>query len=139
MNQTNRVKRVLFVCVGNSGRSQMAEAFFNAMAKGRAQAFSAGTRPAESINPVVVEAMREIGIDISDQKPKPLTPELLEQADKVVTMGCGEQAVCPATFVETTEWNLVDPKGKRLENVREIRDGIRSRVIGFLSEWGING
>jgi arsenate reductase len=139
MNQTNRLKRVLFVCVGNSGRSQMAEAFFNRLADGKAQALSAGTKPAESIDPVVVEAMREIGIDISNQKPKALTLELLEQADRVVTMGCGEQGLCPATFVETTEWNSEDPKGKRMEKVREIRDEIRSRVIDLLAKWGANG
>jgi len=139
MNQTTGPKRALFVCVGNSGRSQMAEALFNTMAKGKAQAFSAGTRPAESINPVVVEAMREIGLDISDQKPKALTLEMVEQADRLVTMGCGEQGICPATFVETTEWNLEDPNGKPLEKVREIRAEIRSRVVDLLTEWGIDG
>lgn len=131
--------KVLFVCVGNSGRSQMAEAFFNRLANGKARASSAGTQPAESVNPVVVEAMREIGIDIGDRKPKALTLEMVEQADRVVTMGCGEQGICPATFVETTEWNLEDPKGKPLDKVREIRDETRSRVIDLLTEWGIGG
>ena len=139
MNRRNRPKGVLFICVGNSGRSQMAEAFFNRLANGKAQASSAGTKPAESIDPVVVEAMREIGIDISHQKPKALTLEMLEQADRVVTMGCGEQGLCPATFVETTEWNLEDPNGKPLEKVREIRDEIRSRMVDLLTEWGIDG
>jgi len=117
----------------------MAEAFFNRLANGKAQALSAGTKPAESIDPVVVEAMREIGIDISHQKPTALTLEMLEQADRVVTMGCGEQGLCPATFVETTEWNLENPNGKRLDKVREIRDEVRSKVIDLLAKWGANG
>ncbi len=126
------MKRVLFVCVHNSGRSQMAEAFFNQIARGKAQALSAGTEPAATINPVVVEVMREIGIDIRQQKPKPLTPEMVEQADKVITMGCGVEAVCPATFVKTEDWNIDDPKGQPLDKVREIRDEIRERVVKML-------
>lgn len=110
----------------------MAEAFFNRLAKGRARAFSAGTDPAVAVNPAVVEAMRELGIDISHQKPKALTPEMLEQADRVVTMGCGAEAVCPATFVETEDWSLEDPKGKTLEQVRKIRDEIKTRVTELL-------
>jgi len=124
------MKTILFVCVHNSGRSQMAEAFFNQMAKGKAWAYSAGTQPADTVNPIVVEAMREVGIDISGNKPKALTMDMVEKADKMITMGCGAEAgaVCPATFIETEDWALEDPKGKSLEQVRKIRDEIKSRV-----------
>jgi len=81
---------------------------------------------------VVVEAMREVGIEISGNKPKPLTADMLEQADAVVTMGCGVEGVCPATFVETEEWELEDPKGKPLPEVRRIRDEIKTRVVELL-------
>ena len=87
----DKTKIVLFVCVHNLGRSQMAEAFFNKMAKGRAQALSAGTQPADKVNQVVVEAMREVGIDISGSKPRALTMEMVEKAHKMITMGCGAE------------------------------------------------
>jgi len=104
------------------------------MAAGKAMAHSAGTQPADELNPVVVEAMREIDIDISDNKPKLLTRDMLEQADVVVTMGCGVERVCPATFVETEEWELEDPGGKLLPEVRRIRDELEARVIEFLKK-----
>ncbi|MDO8637787.1 MAG: arsenate reductase ArsC [Dehalococcoidia bacterium] len=128
------MKTVLFVCVGNSGRSQMAEAFFNRLASGKANAISAGTKPATRVDPVVIEAMREVGIDISNNLPKALTPEMAEQADRIVTMGCGTEAVCPATFVETEDWGLEDPKGKPLGKVREIRDEVRNRILKMLED-----
>jgi arsenate reductase len=128
------MRMVLFVCVGNAGRSQMAEAFFNQAAGGKARAISAGTRPAEAIDPIAVQAMQEIGIDISGNKPKALTMEMLEQADRVVTMGCGVEGVCPASFVETEDWQLEDPKGKPIEDVRRIRDVIRARVLRLLDK-----
>lgn len=130
------MKTVLFVCVHNSGRSQMAEAFFNQLAQGKARAFSAGTSPAAAVDPTVALAMKEVGIDISNQVPKALTPEMVEQADKVVTMGCGVEAVCPATWVETEDWDLEDPKGKPLEEVRRIRDEIKARVVEILMKTG---
>jgi arsenate reductase (thioredoxin) len=123
---------VLFVCVHNAGRSQMAEAFFNQLAKGRARAISAGTNPPGAINPTVVQAMREAGIDVAGNSPKILTAEMLAQADRVVTMGCGVEGICPATFVETGDWDLEDPKGQPLEKVRQIRDEIRARVEKML-------
>ena len=126
------MKTVLFVCVGNSGRSQMAEAFFNHMAGGKARAISAGTKPASAVDPQTVEVMREVGIDIGAAKPKALTMEMVEQADRVATMGCGVEGVCPASFVETEDWQLEDPKGKSLEEVRRIRDEIRTRVTRLL-------
>lgn len=123
---------VLFVCVHNAGRSQMAEAFFNHLAEGKARAVSAGTEPGERVHPEVVQAMRGVGIDISGNKPKLLTEELLAKADRVVTMGCMDEGVCPASFVETEDWALEDPKGKPLEKVREIRDEVRARVARLL-------
>ena len=128
------MKTVLFVCIGNAGRSQMAEAFFNTMAKGRAQAFSAGTNPAKSVDPKVVELMKEVNIDISDTQPKRLTLEMLEQADRVITMGCGVAESCPVTFTETEDWELDDPKGQPVEKIREIRDEIQRRVEKLLKE-----
>ena len=127
---------VLFICVHNAGRSQMAEAFFNQLAKGKAQALSAGTQPADKVNPLVVEAMKEIGIDISGNEPKALTIEMVEKADRMITMGCGAEAgaVCPASFIETEVWALEDPKGKSLEQVRKIREEIKKRVTRLLSE-----
>jgi len=129
MNKGSKLPQVLFVCVHNAGRSQMAEAFFNRLAQGKARALSAGTAPADAIDPTVVEAMREVGIDVSCNKSKVLTPEMVEQADVVVTMGCGAEGVCPATFVKTEDWGLADPKGQPLPEVRTIRDEIRARVI----------
>src|SRR3990170_1226268 len=119
------MKMFLFVCIHNSGRSQMAEAFFNLLAKGKARAISAGTQPADKVNPVVAEAMREVGIDISSHKPKSLTLEMMEKADRVITMGCGAEAVCPAALAETEDWALDDPKSKSLDRVRKIRDEIK--------------
>ena len=125
---------MLFVCVGNAGRSQMAEAFFNRLADGKAMAISAGTRPADAVDLQTIEVMREVGIDIGAAKPKALTMEMLDQADRVVTMGCGAEGVCPASFVETEDWQLEDPKGKPIEDVRRIRDEIRTRVLTMLEK-----
>lgn len=130
------MKKVLFVCVHNSGRSQMAEAFFNQLAMGRAQALSAGTQPADNVNPVIVEAMRELGIDISSNKPKALTMDMVEKAERMITMGCGAdaQAVCPANFIQSEDWALEDPHGKGLEDVRKIRDEVKERVTRLVQE-----
>jgi protein-tyrosine-phosphatase len=122
------MKKILFVCVHNAGRSQIAEAFFNQMAKGKAKGFSAGTQPADKVNPIVIEAMREVGIDISRRKPKMLTLKMLEDADRVITMGCGVEGVCPASFVPTEDWELEDPEDKPIEKVRQIRDEIKAKV-----------
>lgn len=112
----------------------MAEAFLNKLAPGRARATSAGTHPAEAIDPTVVEVMREVDIDISHQKPKKLTPEMMARADRVITMGCGVEEVCPATFVETEDWNIDAPKGEPVEKVRQIREQIQVRVRKLLEE-----
>ncbi len=126
------LKTVLFVCVHNTGRSQMAEAFFNRLAKGKARAISAGTEPADVVNPTVAEAMCEVGIDMTGNRPKLLTSEMMQRADRIVSMGCGVEGICPATFVETEDWGIEDPKGKSLDRVREIRDDIRARVVKLL-------
>ena len=132
------MKTVLFVCVHNAGRSQMAEAFFNRMAKGKGQAFSAGTQPADRVNPVVVKAMKEAGLDIGTNRPKALTVEMIEKADRMITMGCGDDAgaLCPASFIETEHWALEDPHGKPIEVVRGIRDEVRARVTKLVEEMG---
>ena len=129
-------KTVIFVCIHNSGRSQMAEAFFNQMARGKAFAISAGTQPADKVNPVVVAVMREVGIDISDNRPKMLTLDMVEKADRMITMGCGADAggLCPAGFMETEDWALEDPKGKSVAEVRIIRDEIKKRVATLVEE-----
>ncbi len=134
MNRITKLATVLFVCVRNSGRSQMAEAFFNRIAEGKGRAYSAGTQPAHEVNPVVVQAMREVGIDIRGSKPKLLTRDMLEQANMVVTMGCGAEGVCPATFVKTEDWELEDPEGKPLSEVRRIRDEIRAGVVDLVNK-----
>jgi arsenate reductase len=123
---------VLFACVHNAGRSQMAAGFFNALAgRTTARAISAGTRPAAQVNPVVVEAMREAGIDLSSEHQKLLTPELAREAQWLITMGCGDE--CPFVPGATRDdWPLDDPAGQPLERVRAIRDEIRSRVEGLL-------
>jgi arsenate reductase len=128
------MKRVLFVCVHNSGRSQMAEAFFNQIAKSKVEAISAGTQPAAQVNPTVVVAMRELGIEIGNQKPKSLTLDMLESAYLVITMGCSVAEVCPASFVPTEDWELDDPEGKSIEEVRRIRDRIKTKVKVLVEE-----
>jgi arsenate reductase (thioredoxin) len=128
------MKTVLFICVHNAGRSQMAEAFFNQLSGGKARAISAGSKPADRVNPVAVEAMQEVGLDISRNKPRLLTPELLDGVDLAITMGCGEDASCPATWVKTDDWALEDPAGKTIGIVRKIRDEIKQRVEGLIKE-----
>jgi len=120
-------KIVLFICVGNSGRSQIAEAFFNKLSK-TGKAISAGTMPDDRIHPYTVQVMKEAGIDVSQQKPKPLTPEMIDKADKIITMGCGAN-VCPANYLpKIGEWKIEEPYGKPIKKVREIRDQIKEKV-----------
>lgn len=125
---------VIFACVHNAGRSQMAAAFFNALAApGRARAISAGTQPAERVHPEVMEAMREAGIDLSGARPQKLTEALARDATLLVTMGCGDE--CPhAPGLRRGDWPLQDPKGQAAGRVREIRDEIRRRVEALLAE-----
>ena len=129
------MKKVLFVCVENAGRSQMAEAFANYYGKGKLSASSAGIKLADRVNPIVVEAMKEKGIDITMNKPKMLTPQMSSEADLIVTMGCGAADICPGPFFKiTVDWGLEDPKGKPIEKVREIRDDIERRVKKLVDE-----
>jgi len=117
----------------------MAEAIFNRLAGGKAIALSAGTAPADKVNPVVIEAMKEIGFDISQNKPKKMTVAMIENADKMITMGCGDDAsgLCPAGFIETEDWLLEDPAGKSIESVRRIRDEIEKKVKSLIAQLGI--
>lgn len=126
--------RVLFICVHNAGRSQMAAAFANNLARGVLEARSAGTMPSERVNPVVVEAMREKGIDLSAERPKPLTKELVAWADRCITMGCAEDEACPVAFVPSEDWGLPDPAGQPLPVVRAIRDEVERRVRALAEE-----
>jgi len=128
--------RILFACVHNAGRSQMAAALFNALADpAKAHALSAGTKPGAAVHPEVAETMREIGIDLSSATPQLLTPELASTAILLITMGCGEE--CPhVPGVERDDWALADPKGRPLEEVRAIRDDIRTRVAALIEVRG---
>ena len=124
--------RVVFACVHNAGRSQMAAAFLNQLGEGKARAVSAGTNPGTRVHPEVVEAMKEVGIDLSVAVPQRLTTELASNADMLITMGCGDE--CPyVPGVTRDDWPLEDPKGRRLDDVRRIRDEIRRRVVELLN------
>jgi protein-tyrosine-phosphatase len=127
------VPEVLFVCVHNAGRSQMAATLLNLRGKGRVHVRSAGSDPADRINPAVVQAMEELGADLSEEFPKPLTDEVVQAADAVITMGCGD--ACPVYPGKRYEdWEVEDPAGKGLEDVRRIRDDIDGRVQRLLEE-----
>jgi arsenate reductase len=124
---------VLFVCLHNAGRSQMSQALFERAAVGRHTALSAGTTPAEHVHPEVVEIMQELGIDLSARQPQLLTHKLAEQADVVVTMGCGD--TCPyIPGKRYIDWNLPDPSGRPLDDVRAIRDDIARRIDSLLAD-----
>ena len=126
---------VLFVCKQNAGRSQMSDAFFQGSPDGKHQSRSAGTQPAERVHPFVIEAMREIGVDLSGRRPQRLTDELAHWADVVVTMGCGDE--CPLIPGKTyIDWEIADPAGKAVGEVRQIRDDIKARVARLVSELG---
>jgi arsenate reductase (thioredoxin) len=124
---------VLFVCLHNAGRSQMSEALFARAAGERHTAASAGTAPGDRVHPAVVEAMREIGVDVSDRRPRLLTRELAEHADVVVTMGCGDE--CPyVPSKRYIDWDLPDPAGRPIDELRSIRDDIAGRVEELVAE-----
>jgi len=124
---------VLFVCIHNAGRSQMAAGFMRTLGADRVEVLSAGSAPKDSINPIAVQAMQEVGIDISNNTPKILTPEAVQESDAVITMGCGD--ACPFYPGKRYEdWVLDDPAGQGIESVRVIRDDIKKRVEQLLSE-----
>jgi len=130
---TSHKPTVLFVCVHNAGRSQMAAGFMSELGAGRVEVLSAGSAPKDSINPIAVEAMQEVGIDISKNTPKVLTPQAVQESDAVITMGCGD--ACPFYPGKRYEdWVLDDPAGQGIESVRVIRDDIKKRVEQLLSE-----
>ena len=133
------MKTVLFVCVHNSGRSQMAAAYFNYFAGSLVNAISAGTQPSKSVNPTVAEAMLEEGIDISKNKPILLTTDMLQSADRVISMGCIDADACPVRLVPMEDWALPDPEGKTLTEVRIIRDNIKMLVLELLGSLQIEG
>jgi protein-tyrosine-phosphatase len=128
------MRKVIFACVHNAGRSQMAAAFFNQHADAsKAHAISAGTQPGERVHPEVIEVMKEVGIDLSAVKPQKLTPELAQDAEMLITMGCGDE--CPfIPGLKRADWPLVDPKSKPIEQVRAIRNDIERRIMAFIQE-----
>jgi len=133
---TKEMPEVLFVCVHNAGRSQMAAALAESLSDGRVHVRSVGSTPADELNPAVVAAMEEIGLDLSQAFPKPLTDEVVEAADVVITMGCGD--ACPVyPGKRYLDWELDDPAGQPIEQVRRIRDEISDRVRLLLRELGI--
>jgi protein-tyrosine-phosphatase len=130
---TDSAPSVLFVCVHNAGRSQMAAGYLQALSHGRVEVLSAGSEPQDAINPVAVEAMAEDGIDIAGNVPKILTVDAVKESDVVITMGCGD--TCPIFPGKRYEdWELEDPAGKDLETVRRVRDEIKTRVTALLAE-----
>ena len=132
MSNENK-KTILFVCVHNAGRSQMAAGFMRTLGGDRVEVLSAGSAPKDSINPIAVQAMAELGIDIADQQPKILTPESVQASDVVITMGCGD--ACPYYPGKRYEdWKLDDPAGQGIEPVRIIRDEIKGRIEALLAE-----
>lgn len=125
-------KKILFVCVENAGRSQMAEGFFRKYAPSGYEPQSAGTKPIGTINPLAIAVMKEIGIDISSQQPKIISDSMIQQSSRIVNMGCMDKESCPAIFVQNVlDWAIPDPKGKPLDEVRKIRDMIEKMVLEF--------
>ena len=126
-------ENILFVCVENAGRSQMAEAFFRKFASKRFNVSSAGTTPSPQLNPIVIQVMKEIGIEMTNQQPKLLSDSMIDSSFKTVNMGCMDKESCPSLFVkDILDWNISDPKEKSLEEVRIIRDKIKSEVMNLI-------
>jgi len=128
------MKTVLFICVGNSQRSQMAEAYFNHFANGKARAISAGTHPASRVDSKAIAIMAEEGIDLSGKQPKLLTDEMVQQADRVITLGCGVARSCLVSLGAAEDWGLDDPLGYPVEKLRPLRDEIKARVLRLIQE-----
>ena len=126
-------ENILFVCVENAGRSQMAEAFFRKFAPSRFNVSSAGTTPSSRLNPIVIQAMKEVGIDVMNQHPKLLSDFMIKNSSKTVNMGCMDKESCPSLFVkDILDWNISNPKEKSLDEVRIIRDTIKSKVMNLI-------
>ena len=127
------ITNILFVCVENAGRSQMAEAFFRKYGGKKFNATSAGTTPSSELNPMVVKVMKEIGIDLTLQSPKLLSDSMIVESFRTVNMGCMDKESCPSLFVNTIDnWNIDDPKGKSIDDVRKIRDQIKTDVLNLI-------
>jgi len=127
------MKKILFVCVENAGRSQMAEAFFKKHLPSGFQPISAGTKPAARVNPIVIQVMKEVGIDIENNSPQNISQQMIDEAEIAVNMGCMDKESCPALFLKDVEnWQIQDPKGKSIEEVRKIRDQIEQKVKDFI-------
>jgi arsenate reductase (thioredoxin) len=128
-SKTRQKKTILFVCVENAGRSQIAEGFFRKYAPEGYEPISAGAKPTSQINPIVVQAMDEVGVDIKQQKPKEITEDVMRNSTRIVNMGCMDKSFCPTLFVPNLiDWGMEDPKGKSIEEVRGIRDDIEQRI-----------
>jgi arsenate reductase (thioredoxin) len=127
-------RTILFVCIQNAGRSQMAEAFFRKYAPEGYESLSAGTKPTSEVNPIAIQALKEVGIDISKHRPKDITEDMLRNSSRIVNMGCMDKDWCPTVFVPNlVDWGIEDPKGKSIEKIREIRDEIEERVKGLIA------
>ena len=127
-------QNVLFVCVENAGRSQMAEAFFKKYAPKKFHVISAGTIPSSQLNPLSVKVMKEIGIDLDDQQPKLLSNKMIESSFKTINMGCMDKESCPSLFVkDVLDWDISDPKEKSIDEVRKIRDKIKTEVMNLIN------
>ncbi len=126
-------QKILFVCVENAGRSQMAEAFFKKYAPKKFNVFSAGTNPSSQLNPLTVKVMKEIGIDLDDQSPKLMSDSMINDSFKTINMGCMDRESCPSSFVkDVINWNISDPKDKSIDEVRKIRDQIKFEVLHLI-------
>jgi len=126
-------ENILFVCVENAGRSQMAEAFFRKFAPNHFNVSSAGTTPSSQLNSIVIQVMKEVGIDMKNQQPKLLSDSMIDNSFKTVNMGCMDKESCPSLFVkDVIDWNISDPKNKSLDDVRIIRDEIKFEVMNLL-------
>jgi arsenate reductase len=131
-------KTMLFVCVENAGRSQMAEGFFRKYALEGYEPISAGTKPVAQINPLAIQVMKEIGIDISNQKSKDVTEDMIRNSDKIINMGCMDKNFCPTMFIpKVIDWGIEDPKDKPIEKVREIRDEIEGRIKELAADLSV--
>jgi protein-tyrosine-phosphatase len=129
-------KNILFVCVENAGRSQMAEAFFKKYAGDKFDAVSAGTSPSFKLNPLAIQVMKEIGIDMTAQFPKELSDSMITNSSKTVNMGCMDKESCPTLFVnDVLDWNISDPKEKSIEQVRIIRDQIKHEILILIDSF----
>ena len=132
-------KTILFVCVENAGRSQMAEGFFRKYAPEGYEPLSAGTKPVSQINPLAIQVMNEIGIDISKQKSKDLTEDMIRNSDKIINMGCMDKNFCPTLFIpKVIDWGIDDPKDKSIKQVREIRDEIERRIKELATDVSVS-